>query len=63
MPDNEVAGESYTNKYMRKNIMAENILFKKYTDAEEFIKRSYADIDGIPNGYIYNPETKEFIEK
>lgn len=38
-------------------------VLKPTTDAEEFIKRSYADIDGIPNGYIYNPETKEFIEK
>ncbi len=38
-------------------------VLKPATDAEEFIKRGYVNIEGLPNGYIYNPETKEFIEK
>lgn len=37
-------------------------LLKPTTDVEDFIKRGYVNIEGIPEGYIYNPETKEFTE-
>lgn len=37
-------------------------VLKPTTDAEAFIKRGYVDLKGIPEGYVYNPETKEFTE-
>ena len=37
-------------------------VLKPTTDAEAFIKRGYVDLKGIPEGFIYNPETKEFSE-
>ncbi len=37
-------------------------LLKPTTDVDAFIKRGYVNIDGIPEGYIYNPQTKEFTE-
>ncbi len=37
-------------------------VLKAGTDADAFIKRGYVSIKGIPEGYTYNPETKEFTE-
>lgn len=37
-------------------------VLKSETDVDAFIKRGYVNIEGIPEGYIYNPETKEFLE-
>ena len=37
-------------------------VLKPTTDVEAFIKRGYVDLKGIPEGFIYNPETKEFSE-
>ncbi len=35
---------------------------KPTTDVEQFIKRGYVSIDGIPEGYVYDPETKTYTE-
>jgi len=37
-------------------------VLKESTDVDEFINRGYVNIEGLSEGYIYNPETKEFIE-
>ncbi len=37
-------------------------VLKSTTNEEDFIKRGYVSIDGIPEGYVYNPATKEFTE-
>lgn len=37
-------------------------VLKPTTNEEEFIKRGYVNLKGIPEGYIYDPETKEFKE-
>ena len=37
-------------------------VLKPTTDEAAFIQRGYVNLDGIPEGYTYNPETKEFIE-
>lgn len=37
-------------------------ILKPSTDVEAFIKRGYVDLQGIPEGYIYNKETKAFHE-
>ncbi len=37
-------------------------VLKPTTDVDAFIKRGYVDLKGIPEGYIYKPETKEFVE-
>ena len=35
---------------------------KESTDVEALLKRGYVKLDGLPEGYRYNKETKEFIE-
>ena len=35
---------------------------KPDTDTDALIKRGYVNIEGIPEGFTYNPETKEFTE-
>ena len=37
-------------------------VLKPDTDVDAFIKRGYVDIEGIPEGYIYDAEKKEFLE-
>lgn len=37
-------------------------VLKPTTDVEAFIKRGYVDLQGIPEGYVYDKETKEFQE-
>ena len=31
-------------------------------DAEEFYQKATVNLDGVPDGYIYHPDTKEFTE-
>lgn len=37
-------------------------VLKESTDVNQFIQRGYVKLEGLPEGYTYNPQTKEFTE-
>lgn len=58
-PSYEKGKQTFVNAITELKVLG---LLKPETDPAEFISRGYVSISGVPEGFTYNPETKEFTE-